>query len=82
MKYFKGGKKTSFQEAEMVGTLSSICLFGAAFFFGIAATIKILTWIIVRNSEYAGGESCIGNLISTCAALAGIYLIYLSIRGF
>lgn len=82
MGYFKGGKKIAFQEAEMAGTLSSICLFGAAFFFGIAATVKLLTWILVRNSEYAGGESCLGNLVSTCAALVGIYLIYLSITGF
>ena len=63
----------------MTGTLSSICLLAAAFFFGIAATIKLFTWIAVRNSEYDGGEGCLGNVISTIATLIGIYLIYLSI---
>ena len=59
----------------MTGTISSICLFGAAFFFGIAATVRLLTWILVRNSEYDGGEGCLGNLVSTGAALVGIFIL-------
>lgn len=66
----------------MEGTFSSICMFGAAFFFGIAATVKLITWFLVRNSEYASGESCLGNFISICAALAGIYLMYISLTSF
>ena len=66
----------------MEDILHSICLFGAAFFFGIAAAIKMLTLILVRGSEYDGGESCLGNFISTSAALVGIYLLYLSVMRF
>jgi len=65
----------------MAGTLSWICLIAAAFFFGVAATIKLLTWILVSNSEYDGGEGCLGNFVSAIATLAGVYLLYLSISG-
>jgi hypothetical protein len=67
-------------EAKM--TWSWICLFTAAFFFGVAVTIKIVTAILIRNSDYEGGESCLGNFVSGSAAVIGLFLIYLSIRGF
>ena len=66
----------------MVSTLSWICMFASAFLFGIAATVKLLAWILVRNSEYAGGEKFLGNLISIIFALIGFYFVYLSIRAF
>lgn len=66
----------------MAGTQSTICFFAAAFCFGVAATVKLLTWILIRNSEYAGGEGCLGNLIFSFVAVAGMYLMYLSIFSF
>ena len=66
----------------MTQALSGFCLFAAAFFFGVAATVKLLTWILIRNSEYNGGESCLGNLVSASATIIGFCLIYLSLTGF
>lgn len=43
-----------FLEAKMADTLSWLLLFAAAFFFGIATTFKLVTWILLRKNEYAG----------------------------
>jgi len=66
----------------MASIISWIYFFAAAFLFGTAATVKLLAWVLVRNSEYAGGEKFLGNFISTIVALVGIYLMYLSISRF
>ena len=65
----------------MRDTLSWLFMFAAAFFFGVATTVKLLTWILTRNNEFADGGACLGNLVFATALLLGIYLVYLSLSG-
>jgi hypothetical protein len=54
---------------------STFLFCAAAFFIGVAATIKLLCWISVRNCGDKG-EGCFGNIIALFTIGLALYLIY------